>query len=293
MILSTTTSILSRRVGDKNAIEIIKKAGFDAYDISLVSMRDDDHYLNGEDYIEKAHSIKNFADSLGLPCNQAHAPFPSSVGDEEKDAKIFKKIVRSMEIASILGAKIIIVHPKHHLPYQEHIEELYNMNVEFYNSLIPYCKKYNIKVACENMWQCNSNTYSIIDSTCSRPWEFNKYIDALNSEWIVGCLDIGHTSLVGTDTSDFIHSMGNKRLQALHVHDTDFVNDLHTLPFFGKIDYEKVVRALGEIDYQGDFTFEAECVFDKIPINALQPAADLMCSIGRYLTEKIETYKNN
>jgi len=34
-------------------------------------------------------------------------------------------------------------------------------------------------------------------------------------------------------------------------------NDAHTLPFFGIIDWEKVMEALADINYTGDLTYEA------------------------------------
>lgn len=153
MLLSTTTEFSARKISEKDAIELIAKAGFSAYDISLFELtRNDEYHFNRDDYVKSAKELRAFADSLGIVCNQSHAPFPSSVGDKEKDKEIYEKIIRAMEIASILGAKIIVVHPKQHLNYAEHPEELFEMNVEFYKSLIPYCEKFGIKVACENMW---------------------------------------------------------------------------------------------------------------------------------------------
>ena len=111
------------------------------------------------------------------------------------------------------------------------------MNVEFYKSLIPYCEKFGIKVACENMWQWNNGNKAPSDSTCSRAWEFNKYLDAIDSEWIVGCLDVGHAFLVNEDIPAFIRGAA-PRLKALHVHDTDYRSDKHTAPFMEKIDFE-------------------------------------------------------
>jgi hypothetical protein len=122
------------------------------------------------------------------------------------------------------------VHPKQHLPYMENREALLQMNIEFYNRLIPYCEKYNIMVATENMWQQNRISRAVIDSTCSRAWEFNKYIDAIDSPWIVGCLDVGHVSLMSTSIPDFIRAMGKDRLQALHIHDTDMIIGLLGMP---------------------------------------------------------------
>jgi len=289
MLLSTEIASLAKKVGEREAIKIIKEAGFDAFDMSLFELnRDENYYLNQDDYVEKAKELRAYADSLDIVCNQAHAPFSSSYGDPQKDEWIFGKIIRSMEIAAIMGAKIIVIHPVQHLNYAEHAEELFHMNMEFYNKLIPYAEKFGIKIAVENMWQENNGAKSITDSTCSRAWEFNKYIDTINSEWVVGCLDIGHVSLIGSDIPCFIKSMGNKRLCALHVHDTNCIRDLHTIPFSQKIDFIAACRALKEIDYKGDFTFEANQYYNNYPVDFLPEAAEFLCKVGRRLIKEIK-----
>ncbi len=294
MLLSNLTQWVGSSLSAKEAIEINAKAGFDAYDISLFQLtRDENYEFNQADYIENAKALRQYADNLGIVCNQSHAPYPSSTGKEEEDKWIFEKIVRAMEIASILGAKIIVVHPKQHLCYPDYPDELFRLNVEFYKSLIPYCEKFGIKVACENMWQYNNGFKAPSDSTCSRAWEFNKYLDAINSEWIVGCLDIGHASLMAADIPEFIRQMGNRRLQALHVHDTDFKYDKHTLPFMERIDYISVCKALAEIDYQGDFTYEADAFYRGKPQELYLATTKYMCEVGRYLISKIEEAKAN
>ncbi len=289
MKLSTSTGVFSSRITEKQGIKILKDAGFDAYDFSLDIVKIHDYWLNCDDYREKAIEFRKYADKIGIECNQCHAPFPSSRGNED-DEKIFESIVKSMEIASILGAKNIIVHPKQHLCYAEHAEELFNMNVEFYKRLLPFAKKFKIRIATENMWQYNDKCHSITDSTCSRAWEFCKYIDAIDSEWFVACLDIGHISLVNADIPAFIKALGKKRLKALHIHDTDYVRDLHTLPFTQKIDYHAVIKALAEIDYDGDFTYEADGFYAKFPEELFPQTAKFMCEVGRYLVLKFNEY---
>ena len=292
MRLSTITDFSQNKMSLEECIQLIKNAGFDCFDISLSThMYYPDSPFNQPDYLEYTHKLRKHADLLGITCNQAHAPCPTSRGDEETDEKIFREVVRSMEIASIMGANIIVVHPKQHLCYAEHAEELFHMNVEFYNRLIPYCEKYNIKVATENMWQSNMASLAITDSTCSRAWEFCKYVDAVGSDWIVGCLDIGHASLTGTDIPAFIHALGNKRLQALHVHDTDLVHDTHTIPFMEKIDYMAVAKALGEIDYQGDFTYEADNFYANKPAALFPATAKYMHEVGRFLISEVEAHR--
>ena len=290
--VSTTTWVLDTRLGYKNAIKVLKQAGFNTYDLKLyANVSDSAEFLASENYRQNALDFKNFADSLGISCNQAHAPYPSSDEDETKTLEIFDLIVRSMEVASILGAKIIVVHPMQHLNYAENQRELFKLNVEFYKSLIPYAKKFGIKIATENMWQLNLPTKVPTDSVCSRSWEFCELIDAIDSDYLVGCLDIGHASLMNADIPEFIRKMGNKRLLALHIHDTDLKSDSHTLPFTQKINFEPILKALGEIDYKGDVTFEAGHFFKRFPDELLLPAARLLCDTGNYLADKIDGYR--
>lgn len=293
MLLSTQTDRLQSKFGYEKAIEMLAKAGYDAYDFSQFHPLSENDRLYKDDFREYARSLRCFADSRGIICNQSHAPFPSSVGDPEKDAEIYAGILRAMEIASILGAKCIIVHPKQHLPYRENAEALKRINLEFYRSLIPYCERFNIKVAVENMWQMNPvGRRTIVDSTCSRVGEFCEYIDMIDSEWIIACLDLGHVSLCGEDMSVMIRGLGSKRLKALHVHDTDGYRDLHTLPFTSCNDYRKITSLLREIGYEGDLTFEADSFFADFPLEMYQDVADFMQKTGRILIKMVNSPAN-
>ena len=190
MLLSTQTSRLQNKFGYEAAIRILAGSGFDAFDLSLFRPVDDNDKLYKRNFRAYAKSLRDLADSLGIRCNQSHAPFPSSVGDPEKDAEIFKSIVHAMEIASILGADHIVVHPKQHMPYRENAAKLKEINMRFYKDLVPYCKKFSIKVALENMWQMNPiGGKTIVDSTCSRVEEFCDYLDTLDSPYFGACLD--------------------------------------------------------------------------------------------------------
>ena len=286
MRLSTnTTDYLSRRRGVDEVIGMIAKAGFDAFDLSLEKAD-----IWGDDPIGFANKVKEASEKYGIPCNQSHAPFPSSVGDEEKDEEIFKSIVTAMEIASIAGADVIVVHPKQHLKYAEagNPEKLKEMNLEFYRRLVPYCEKFNIKVATENMWQMNEEKL-IIDSTCACAEEFCEYIDMIDSPYIVGCLDLGHVVLVRRDLPEMIRAMGNSRIRALHVHDNDLLRDNHTLPYTRQMTYYDTTTALADIGYDGDFTFESDTFFAKLPPPLLQDGLNFAHAVGRFMIAEIES----
>ena len=291
MLLSTLTLPLSKKFGDEKAIELIANAGFDAYDISLTRLVDDDYALNCENYVSVAKELRKFADKLGIVCNQSHAPYPSSKGDEEWDKNRFELIVKAMEIAAILGAKIIVVHPMQHLRYADNKFELFKMNVDFYNRLVPYCEKFGIKVATENMWQRVLGTNKIVHAPCSHAEEFSRYIDAVGSEWIVGCLDIGHLGLVDEPMYDAIITLGQKRLQAIHPHDNDYLNDQHTLPFMSKTNFDPFINGLRDIDYMGDMTFETDNFLHNVPDDFLPTALKFMEQTGRYFIAQIKKYK--
>ena len=291
MILSTNTSYLSRKFGHEKAIEMLAKAGFDAYDMSFFdNVNPETNGFFSDNYREYAKSLREFADKVGIVCNQAHAPFGSSFGEEEKDKKRFDEIVRSMECAAILGAEAIVVHPCQHLTYEEdgNPELLREINMDFYKRLIPYAEKFGIKIACENMWQWSDRFSKVMPSTCANAEEFVDYVDDVGSEWLVACLDIGHTVLVGERNERMIHMLGKERLKALHVHDVDGHSDLHTLPYLSKIDWNSTMGALRDIGYDGDFTFEAGTFLVKMPDELLPAALRFMCETGRHLISLIE-----
>ena len=286
MRLSSTTDRLQEKFGIYKAIDILSEAGYDAIDFSQF---DKEIYESLDD---KAYytEIRKYAEDKGLCFNQSHAPFASSFEDEERTAKRFDEIVNAIKRASYLGIKNIIVHPCQHLKYDVdgNPEKLFEYNMEFYSRLIPYCEEYDIRVALENMWQY---TGMINHSTCSRPDEFVRYLDGLNNDCFVACLDLGHAALVREDVVEFIKKLGNKRLQCLHVHDVDGTNDSHTLPFYGSINWDKVMRALAQIDYKGDLTFEADAFMNNKPDALLPDCAKLMAKTGKYLVSVFDGYK--
>lgn len=285
MKISTSTSFFAEKFGFEKTIDILKDAGFDAIDFGAGS-KEFCTDVHNKAYYDK---IKNYALDRGIYFNQAHAPFPTSYMKENHLIEAFDAVVTSMKNASYLGVGIIVVHPCQHLDFYKegNAERLFEYNMDFYRRLIPYCQEYGIKVAVENMWQYPR---MISHSTCSRPDEFIRYIDELNSEWIVGCLDIGHAVLVREQPDEFIRKLGNKRLKCLHVHDVDGTDDLHTFPYFGITDWDAVMKALADINYSGDFTFESSLFFENKPAELYPHYAKLLAATGKHLVSKYAEY---
>ena len=292
MRLVTTTKYSAPILGMDKTIEAIAKAGFDGIDFYAIDMLKDDSPYNADGYMDIARAMKDKADECGIRFLQAHAPCPSSSAtDESFNATIREKIARSMEISAFLGAEIIVVHPIKHLKYYMNAEALYEMNMEFYRSLIPYCERYGIRVAAENMYEPDQKRGVCRDSTCASPDEFCKYIDDLGSEWITGCLDLGHAGLCGREAHDILRYMGADRINALHVHDNDYIKDLHTLPYTANMNWDEICRALADIGYRGNFTFEADGFLTRYSPEFIPTALKFMHDTGRLLISRIEAYK--
>lgn len=285
MRLSTSTDMVFAAYGEEKGIELLANAGFDSLDFSFFDEKYYAKELNKEFFTE----LKNKAYGLGMTFNQAHAPLDSSFDDDEKTAVRFGEIVQSIKNASYLGVENIVVHPCQHLRYKNDgvPEKLFEMNMDFYNRLKPYSEEYGVKIAVENMWQ--SFKGKIMHSTCSRPEEFIRYIDELNSDCFVACLDIGHAMVVCEKPDDFIGSLGSKRLKALHIHDVDGTHDSHTLPYFGIVDWDNVTKALAKIGYTGDFTFEIPYFISDKPAELYPSYLKLAADTGRYLISKIQS----
>ncbi|MCR5484363.1 MAG: sugar phosphate isomerase/epimerase [Clostridiales bacterium] len=283
MIISTQTEALGRYFNDETAIRMIAAAGFDAADFSMFYMQDDDCPLLKADYREYVLRLKEIADECGLFFNQAHAPFPScKPKDSEYTKRTFDKIVRAMETASMLGVKNIVVHPTNVSP-----EENFDYNIEFYNRLKPYCIEFGIKVALENMWGRDAEGH-IVPNVCSVPDDFNRHLDALDSRYFTACLDIGHCGLVGDSAPNMIRKMGHDRIKALHVHDNNHIADQHVFPFSEKIDWAETMKALGEISYDGDLTFEADNSLFNMPKSFAMNGLKYLHEIGLKLVSMME-----
>lgn len=287
MKISTQTEVMFRRFGDAEGIRLLAEAGWDALDYSMFDINPATSVLTRSDYREYARSLREKAESYGLRFNQAHAPFPSyRHGNDEYNTMIFDLIVRSMEIASILGAEIIIVHP---ITHGSTYDERKAINMVFYNRLKPYCEKFGITVALENMWGHADG--HVTPAACSTEAEFVDYIDSLDEKCFCACLDIGHGEMKGSgafSSVSMIRALGGKRLRSLHVHDNDKIGDLHTLPFTRSIRWQEIVDALIEIDYPGVFTFEADNFIAGFPAELSLEASKLMAAVGRYLVRDMK-----
>lgn len=285
MKISTEINSTARYVGEEKAIEYIAAAGFDAWDFSMFSMCRYDwgkdiilpntHELAGENYLAFARRLKQVGLDNGIVCNQSHAPFPSS----NKDIRSFLK--RAIECTAEAGGEICVIHPNNNGSPEQ--------NAEMYFELLPFAKSCGVKIATENMWNWDGSLGHAVVAACATPESFNEHLDAVNDDFFVACLDIGHAEMKGMNTTapEMIRSLGN-RLKALHIHDNDKFHDSHQIPFSMNIDFDAVVKALKEIDYNGYFTLECGEYLNKFDKDNVHLGLRDMANAVKKLSEMYE-----
>ena len=271
------------KVGDsKTIIKMLKEAGFPAYDFSMDTeewLKPYNDFLSTDDYIEKAKDLRAYADSLGIVCNQSHAPFSTAiVGNDDYNEKMFDLICRAIEVSGILGVKVCVVHPCNDYTAEE--------NAKLYKRFEPIARKAGVKIGVENMWNWDAGSPTATPAACSHHDDFKKHLDLLPKDVFVACVDLGHAQMAGLNTSavQMIETLAD-RLEALHVHDVDGVHDNHQLPFTQATDFEAIIQALKKVNYQGDITLESNCFAERAPLE-IQPA------VAKYMAVVAEYFKN-
>lgn len=292
MRISTCTELIEDHFGKEEAIRMIARAGFDCADLSMFDMADgwESPFLH-DDYAEYARNLKNVAQECGICFNQAHAPFTMDMRVWETDEKAWEEVLlrirRSIEIAGIVGAPRIVVHPVQYMIYwNTDPEYMLNKNREFYRLFIDDAKKAGVKICIENMFRMNMDTKIIRDSICASPYEFARYVDTMNldADIFCACLDIGHCNVCSYDPANAVRVLGS-RVEALHVHDNNGFRDLHTCPLTGMIKHYEVADALREIGYKGDYTLEAANFLSPFRPEFYQEALNFMAKVSRHLAD--------
>lgn len=289
----------------EESIRFIKECGFDAVDYNINNLFDETFHVEQlssffdqslEELFAYFTPLKNAAKDNDVSISQLHGAFPMYFpGEDTRNEYLIEVTEKMMAVCQYLDCKAIVIHPWTGPDLQK--EEEQNINLNMYRRLIPAAKKYGITVCLENMFKhydldCYEGGCSTADEAC---W----YIDTLNEEAgdeIFGfCFDVGHAVLTGTNIYQYITKLG-KRLTLLHIHDNDGTSDSHMLPFTQtdrtgcrlRIDWEKFIRGLKEIGFEGAISFETWRGTYLLPKSLLKDAFVFISAIGRYFRERIE-----
>ena len=290
MRLSVETREPALRYGMRRALEMIAEAGFDAVDLSFGKVNPNDDPLHCPDRDEFALSLAAHARELGIGFVQAHAPFRVKYSDKfDRTTPAYDDVVRTLEFAAAAGIPRVVVHALK-TPPDELSLDYREISRRYYLSLVPYCEKLGVVIAVENLFyrEERTGTYYGLFPTPRMMTEFVRSLNrSADRSCFSVCCDLGHTAVTGLAPEQYIRGMSADLLGSLHVQDTDFLGDRHTLPYMFKQDWDAVCRALADIGYRGDFSFELPKYLAAYPDELLPAALEFAAATGRYLIEKI------
>lgn len=285
--LGTTSDLFDDILTEEEAIAEYAAIGFETLDYGVFGHQGKNGRFWGKDYLDQAKSISEAAQKAGISFSQAHAPMFDLLAPNGE--QLLELTRRSFEIAQILGAPYLVIHPQF-LPgasssrmYEEELKH----NLAFYASLLDISAKTGVKIALENMFGHDPETKKLCPVYFSYMEDILEYLDLTEGkEQFVVCLDTGHANIIGKDSiSDCIRKL-DSHLKLLHIHDNYGDADNHMPPYHGNIDWKDTVLALKEIGYTGALSLEAQQICWRYPKNLAirRKAAELSFASLKYIS---------
>lgn len=250
--------------------------GFDCVDYAITG-EPLDKYSDSE-YLAYLKDLKTTAKRCEISFFQAHGNRDtiSVVGECKMNAFLFRQLITCNE----LECENLVIHPytDGYILNADSHETIFHKNLDFFEMLLPYAKKYGVTVCVENLpfrW------YEMCRVT-----EVKKLLKTINDENLKACFDTGHANVLREDIYRSIKLL-DKDLRALHIHDNyGTEDDRHYLPYRGNVDWQGFIKGLKEIEYQGVINLET-----RISIDTPEPMRDTLrrglAGIAKHFAEQI------
>ncbi len=261
--LSSSTWLMSGIPGTKQfytieeCLDTMRAAGFEYMDANLWSLSGKSRPGGQSDWREWAEHVRQYSDSIGIKYRQTHGQTLSGMQWDDPnyaDAEyVWAKNYDCIEMTKILGADWMVMHPTN-LPH----DPLYSrkkareVNLKYLAPYIEAAKKAGIGIAVENMVDFGGKRRRYCGGD---PEELIELVDTINDPSVGICIDTGHANVSGIHVGSFIRMAGS-RLKATHIDDNNKEGDSHLPPFMGSVDWTDTMKALKDIGYDGDFSFE-------------------------------------
>jgi L-ribulose-5-phosphate 3-epimerase len=261
------------------AFSHIRKAGYDGVEPVL----SEDGYLNCKTSDQEVLALRAQAQAQGLsvPSVGVWSLWENNlVSDDRKiREKAFSIVRRQLEVASLMGAKTILVVPGYvgcdfasrpeRIPY----DVAYARSQEQLAGLAQYAQQLHVQIGIENVW----NRFLL------SPLETARFLDEIGSDAVGAYFDVGNVIYVGYP-EQWIRILG-KRIFKIHL--SDYRAGQAGLGAFvdlmaGDVDFPAVAQALREIGYDDWVTLEMLPNYKQYPelsLYADKPAVDKIVSL--------------
>jgi len=257
----------------------VNAAGFDTIDVNFWDWgHDAASPFMQDNWMDWVKRIGECGKELGVHFHQAHAMVYDPFRENPKNEFLAEATRRSVIGAGILGIDWIVFHASRPLADDEPLDEILARNHEFLDPYVKLAKDNNTGMALENMRK--SDTAYVFPSDAE---QLCTLVDSFDADNVGICWDVGHAHCSKLNQYDEIKKLAH-RLKVLHVQDSNGIQDQHTAPFYGTVNWKDVKRGLNEIGYKGEFTFEAHMIVRYAPDAISKNAAiRLLYLIGEHI----------
>lgn len=197
-----------------------------------------------------AVALYNLAKSFDVTISSFHLPFePFNILDPASlDSQVRKNVITEqselIRAAADSGIGIAVIHPSAE-PYTEEERTCrLDLAVEVMGQLTSAAKASGMVLALENLPR---------SCLCRSHDEMLYFLNAIPDLRV--CYDTNHSFLESNE--EYIRAVGSK-IVSLHVSDYDFIDEQHALPGKGKNDWNSLMTALEEENYNGKFNYEVK-----------------------------------
>ena len=229
----------------------IKSYGFDCVDYQYLASSDSPVWKLSDGEREKliADTAKA-VEKNGLEIYQAHGLWPADDLTEENRLLNAEFTAKQIRCCKALGCKRLVIHTVLPCGYTDEggkkKDFVFKENVKRIEYLLPVAKECGVILCVENL---------PFDMDISPVKGVKKLVDFFSDENVKFCFDTGHANYKKEDIYQDLILMG-KDIEALHVHDNRGLNDDHTPPYTGKIDWTAFKRGLKDIGFNGCISLE-------------------------------------
>lgn len=288
MQLATSTNILCERknaapISLEESIRACAEAGFAHLDFGFAELAFFSQELHEDTWEKNIQRYERLSRSLGVDFIQGHACLYDFCNRREDSELRFELLKRSFRAASLLGIPRLVVHPACRMENGRAVSSTHAENVAFFQMLSDFAAPLGVDIAVENMWSGErpaGTPYAV------RAEELLQLMQDVGRSNVGVCWDIEHASVEDLPQGDSIRLLG-RYITATHVSDDTGPNNIHVLPYCGKLKWDEVLQAFAEIGYDGAFSLELQHYLWNMPMALCPEALRLARSVGTHLVNEI------
>lgn len=197
-----------------------------------------------------------------LKCVQTHLPFYDlMLSAEILDEFMECAITEAIKVSGAIGAKWCAYHPRNAVNFGYRSNKALELNRASISKYAECAAKANTGIAVENL-PIFQEIIPVMPFYSCDYGDLCELADSFHSEHVGVCWDVGHANLMSFDQAEAIRYVGS-RLKCTHIHNNFKDADWHLPPESGNIEWDKVMTAFSDIQYDGPFTLEVHCHYNS------------------------------